>query len=116
MRDIHLKRHLSQIYISIPRQDSVSFLLNSYLDFNFEVYKRADNSKYANGKVIGLINLPPNALFSNYELTSSNGNHLEDISHDHIVFLMYKLITSSRVSDDLSIGFDRDLVEEGEAS
>ena len=32
---------------------------------------------------------------------------MEDISHAHLVSLMYKLITSSKNSDDLSIGFDR---------
>ena len=30
-----------------------------------------------------------------------------DISHAHIVSLLYKLITSGKGSDDLSIGFDR---------
>ena len=55
-----------------------------------------------------LVNLGPIALFSNYKLTTSSGNQLEDISHAHIASLMYKLLTSSRGSDDLSIGFDRD--------
>ena len=49
----------------------------------------------------------PIALFSNYKLTTSSGKHLEEISHAHIVSLIYKLLTSSRDSDDLSIGFDR---------
>ena len=30
----------SQIYINIPREDSVISLLNSYLDLNFEVKKK----------------------------------------------------------------------------
>ena len=55
---------------------------------------------------IRLVNLAPIALFSNFKLTSSSGKHLEDISHSHIVSLMYKLITSSKDSNDLSIGFD----------
>ena len=97
----------SQIYINIPREDSVISLLNSYLDLNFEVTKRADNSRYANGNDIRLVNLGPIALFSNLKLTTSSGKHLEDIRHSHIVSLMYKLITSSKDSDDLSIGFDR---------
>ena len=97
----------SQIYINIPREDSVISLLNSYLDLKFEVIKRADNSRYANGNDIRLINLGPIALFSNFKLTTSSGKHLEDISHTHIVSSMYKLITSSKDSDDLSIGFDR---------
>ena len=39
-------------------------------------------------------------------MTTSSGKHLEDISHAHLVSLMYKLITSSKDSNDLSIGFD----------
>ena len=97
----------SQIYINIPREDSVISLLNSYLDLNFEVIKKADNSRYGNGNDIKLVNLGPIALFSNFKLTTSSGKHLEDISHAHLVSLMYKLITSSKGSDDLSVGFDR---------
>ena len=80
--------------------------MNSYLDLNFEVDKRADNSRYANGNDIRLVNLGPIALFSNFKLTTSSGKHLEDISHAHLISLMYKLVTSSKDSNDLSIGFD----------
>ena len=97
----------SQIYINIPREDSATFLLNSYLDLNFEVIKKADNSRYGNNDDIRLVNLGPIALFSNFKLTTSSGKHIEDISHSHFVSLMYKLITASKDSDDLSIGFDR---------
>ena len=96
----------SQIYINIPREDSVISLLNRYLDLNFEVIKKDDNSRYANGNDIRLVNLGPIALFSNFKLTTSSGKHLEDISHAHLVSLMYKLITSSKDSIDLFIGFD----------
>ena len=82
-------------------------MLNSYLDLKFEVIKKADNSRYANGNVIQLVNLGPIALFSNSKLTTSSGKQLEDISHTHLVSLMYKIKTSSKGSDDLSIGFDR---------
>ena len=96
----------SQIYINIPREDSVISLLNSYLDLNFEVIKKNDFSRYANCNDIRLANLGPVALFSNFKLTTSSGKHLEGISHAHLVSLMYKLITSSKDSNDLSIGFD----------
>ena len=56
---------------------------------------------------ISVVNLGPIALFSNYKLTTSSSKHLEEISHAHIVSLMYKLLTSSKDSDDLSLGFDR---------
>ena len=96
----------SQIYINIPREDSVISLLNSFLDMNFEVIKGADNSRYANGIDIRLVNLAPISLFSNSSLTTSSGKHLEVFSHAPIVSLMYKLLISRKNSDDLSIGFD----------
>ena len=80
----------SQMYINIPRDDSVICLLNSYLDLNFEVMKKADNSRHGNGNDIKLVNLAPIALFSNFKLRTSSGKHLEDISHAHLVFLLYK--------------------------
>ena len=82
--------------------------MNSYLDLNFEIIKRANNSRYANGNDIRLVNLRPIALFSNFKLASSSGKHLEDIIHAHLVSLLYKLMTSSKGGDDLSIVFDRD--------
>ena len=97
----------SQIYINIPREDSVISLLNSYLEVDFDVLKAANNDRYVDGDDIRLINLGPIALFINYKLTTSSGKHLEDISHAHFVSLMYKLLTSSKGCDDLSIGFDR---------
>ena len=97
----------SQIYINLPREDSVISLLNSYLDLSFEVIKRVDKSRYADGNDIRLVNLGPVALFSNFKLTTSSGKHLEGISHAHLVSLMYKLKTSSKDSNDLSTGFDQ---------
>ena len=96
-----------QIYVNIPEEDSVITLLFSYLDIKFEVIKKADNSRYGNGIDIKLVNLAPIALFSNFILTTSSGKHLEVVNHAHVVSLMYKLITSSKGSYDLSIGFDR---------
>ena len=78
----------SQIYINIPREDSVISLLNSYLDLNFEVIKRADKSRNGNGNEIRRINLGAIALFSNFKLTTSSGKHSEDINHSHTVSLM----------------------------
>ena len=97
----------SQIYINIPREDSVISLLNSYIEINFDVLKAATSDRYADADDIRLINFGPIALFNNYKLTTSSGKHLENIDHAHIVSLMYKLLSSSRDSDDLSIGFNR---------
>ena len=97
----------SQIYINIAREGSVISLLNSYIEINFDVLKAATSNRYADADDIRLINLGPIALFSTYKLTTSSGKHLENIDHAHIVSLNYKLLSSSRDTDDLSIGFDR---------
>ena len=98
----------SQIKINIPRQDSVISLLNSYLDLTFKVIQKPDNSRYGNVNDIRLVNLGHIGLISKFKLTTCSGKHLEEISHAHIVSLMYTLLTSTRGSDDLSTGFDRD--------
>ena len=98
----------SQIYINIPREDSVVSLLNSYLDLNFDVLHAATNNRYVDGNDVRSANLGPIALFSIYKLTTSSGKHIEDVSHAHVVSLMYKLLTSAKGSDYLSTGFDRD--------
>ena len=103
-----IKTANSQSYINIPKGDSVISLLNSFLDLNFDVFHAANpDNRYADGDDIRLVNLGPIALFSNYKLISSNGKLIEEINNAHIACLMYKLITSSKDSDDLSIGFDR---------
>ena len=97
----------SLIFINKPREDSVSSLLNSYIEFYFDVIKAATDNRYADADDIRLVILAPIALFSNYKLKTSSGKHLENIDHAHIVSLMYKLLTSSKDSGDLCIGFDR---------
>ena len=97
-----------QVHINIPTEDSAISLLNSYLDLNFYVLHAATSNTYADGNDINLVNLGSVALFSNYKLTTSSGKHLKVVSHAHIVSLVYKILTSARGCDDLSIGFDRD--------
>ena len=46
----------SQIYINMPREDSVISLLNSCLDLNFKIIEKADDSRYANSNDIKLVN------------------------------------------------------------
>ena len=98
----------SQVYINIPREDSVISLLNSHLELNFDVLRDDNSNRYIDNNDIWLVNLGSIGLFTNYKLTTSSGKHLENIDHSHIVSLMYKLLTSSKGSDDLSICFDRD--------
>ena len=42
----------SQVYINIPREDSVISLLNSYLDLNFDVLHAATGNRYADNSDI----------------------------------------------------------------
>ena len=78
-------------------------MINSYLELYFEVIKIADISRYAKSDDIRLINLAPIALFSIFKLSTSSGKYFEDVSHGHIVSLLYKLKTSAQDSDDLSL-------------
>ena len=82
-------------------------MLNSYLEINFDVLHAVTKNRHVDANDIRLVNLGPIALFSNYMLTTLSSKQLEEISQAHIVSLMYKLLTSSKDSDDLSIGFDR---------
>ena len=97
----------SQIYINIPREGSGISLLISYIELNFDVLHAATGNRYSDNDDVRLVNLQPIASFSNYNLTTSSRKHLEEISRAHIVSLLYKLLTTSKDSDDLSIGFDR---------
>ena len=82
-------------------------MLNIYIELNFDVLQAATCGRYVDNNDTRLVVLGPIAFLENYNLTTSSGKHLEGINHAHIVSLMYKLITSRRGSDDLSIGFDR---------
>ena len=82
-------------------------MLNSYPQLNFDVLKAATDNRYADGGDIRLVNLAVIALFSICKLATISGKQLEEINHALIVSFLYKLLTSSRGSDDLSFGFDR---------
>ena len=97
----------SQTCINIPREDSVISLLNSYLELNFDILHAANNNRYVDANDIRLVNLGPIALFSVYKLVTDSSKHLEEVTHSHFASLIYKIVTSSKDSDDLSIGFDR---------
>ena len=75
----------SQIYINIPREDSLISLLKSYIDLNFDVLNAATNNRYVDADDIWLINLAAIALFSNFKLTTSSGKHLEIIDLANII-------------------------------
>ena len=73
----------------------------------FNVLHAATINRYIDSNDIRLVNLGPVAFFSIYKLPNSSGKDLESINHAHIVFLMYKILTSAKDADQLIIGFDR---------
>ena len=95
----------SNISISLPREDAHICLQNSYIGLEFEVLKN-DNTRYANGDDISLVNFGPVALFSEAKLTTSSGKHLEKIDNLHPICLMYNLLTSSQQTSQLMYGLE----------
>ena len=98
----------SQTYIILPGENSVISLLNRFIILNFDLVQAGTNKRYVDGNDTRLVSLDSIALFRNHKLTASSGKRLEDIIHPHIVSLMYKILTTFRSSDDLSISFYRD--------
>ena len=74
------------------------------MDFNV-THTAGAPARYAAGDHTRLVNLRPIALFNKDRLTSSSGKERKEIENAHVVCLMYKLLSSSRDTDDLSIGF-----------
>ena len=105
-----------QMFNDIPREESAISLKDSYLELDFNVTNRAGaQARYADGDHIISVNLGSIALFNKYRLTSSDGKEIKEIDNAHVICLMHKLLSSSRDSDDLSIGFHRSIeAREGE--
>ena len=66
----------SNISVSLPREDAYICLQNSFISLEFEVLKN-NNTRFADGDEIGLVNFGPISLFSEAKLTTSSGKHLE---------------------------------------
>ena len=80
----------------------------SYLELDFNVTQSAGGlTRYAHGEYRRLVSLGPSVFFVRHRLTNSSRKKLEDIDNAHVNCVSYKLISTSRASDDLSIGFQR---------
>ena len=98
----------SNTTISFPREDAYICLQNSFISLEFEVLKN-NNTRYADGDEIGLVNVGPIALISEAKLTTSSGKHLEKVDNLHLISLMYKLLTSTKSTSQLMYGFEENL-------
>ena len=95
----------SNISIIFPREDAYICLQNSYMSLEFEVLKN-DDTRYADGDQISLVNFGPVVLFSEAKLVTSSGKHLEKVDSLHPISLMYKLLTSNQQTSQLMYGFE----------
>ena len=72
----------------------------SYLDAVFNISHRAGtHAPYVDIDRAKLVNLGPIALIDIYRLTSSSRKLIQEIHNAHLACLMYKIISSSKVSD-----------------
>ena len=95
----------SNISFSLTRQDAYICLHNSCISLEFEVLQN-DDTRYADGDQISLINFGPVALFSEAKLTTSSGKHSEKVDILHIISIMHKLSTSTQYTSELLYGFE----------
>ena len=89
----------------MPRGDPYICLQNSYISLDFEVVKN-DDTRYADGDKIELVNFGPVALFSEAKLTTSWGKHLEKIENLHFISIMRKFSTSQQQTSELMHAFE----------
>ena len=87
----------SQIYINIPREDSVISLLNSYIELNFDVLKAATSNRYADTDDMRLINTPNSQIYINIPREDSVISLLN--SYIELNFDVLKAATSNRYAD-----------------
>ena len=100
-----INNNKSNISIIFPREDAYICLQNFFISLEFEVLKN-DDTRYADGDQISLVNFGPVALFSEAKLTTSSGKHLEKVDNLHPISLMYKLLTSNQQTSQLMYGFE----------
>ena len=91
--------------ISLSREDDYICLQNSYISVDFEVLKQ-DDTRFADGDQIALVNFGPVALVSEAKLTTSSGKLLEKVDILYTVSLMNKLLTSGQQTIELMYGFE----------
>ena len=67
---------------------------------------KQDDTRYADGDGIAVVNFGPVALFSEVKLTTSSAKHLEKVDNLHIIGIMHKLSTSQQQTSELMYGFE----------
>ena len=99
----------SKISISSPRKRCIHLFKKLIHSLEFEVLKN-DDIRFNDVDEINLVNFGTVALFSEANLTTSSGKHLEKFDNLHPICLMYKLLTSSQQTSQLMYGFEESTV------
>ena len=100
-----INNNITNISISLPREDAYICLQNSYISLDFEVLKQ-DDTRYADGDEIALVNFGPVALFTEAKLTTSSRKIWKKVYNLHIISIMHKLLTSCQQTSELMNGFE----------
>ena len=100
-----INNNISNNSIRLPREDAYICLQHSFISVEFEVLKN-DDTRYADGDQISLVNFGSVALFSEAKHTTSSGKHLEKVDNLHPILLTYKLLTSSQQTSQLMYGIE----------
>ena len=95
----------SNISIIFPREDAYICLQNSYISLEFEVLKN-DDTRYADGDEISLVNFGLVVLFGEAKLVTSSEKQLEKVDNLHPICLMHELLTSNQQTSQLMYGFE----------
>ena len=97
-------------FSDIPREDIAISWKDSYRELEYNVTHRAGaHAQQAHADHVRLKKIGPIALFIKYWLTNSSGKEIEETDKAHVICIKYKFISSSRDSDDLSIGLHRSI-------
>ena len=88
-------------------------LQHSYISLEFEV-RNNNNTRYADGDEISLVNIGPVALFSEAKLVTSSRKHLEKVDNLHPICLMYILLTSQQQTSEMVYGFEENTAIRGQ--
>ena len=100
----------NQNFFDISRVDSAISLRDSYLELDFNVTHRGGtHARYVDEDHMKLVNQGAIALLNKNRWTSSSGKEREEIDNAQVICLLHKFLSSSRDSDDLSIGFHRSI-------
>ena len=98
----------SKISNSLSRKDAYICLQSSHISLDFEVLKN-DDTRYADGDEIALVNFGPVASFSEAKLTPSSRKHLEKVEKLPIISTMHNPLTSQQTSE-LMYGFEESVI------